>query len=86
MLKITLDDKSGKSEIMATGSGEDIVAELLFCIAEIYSKFHRSNPAFGRAFREKILTAMLMPNSPVWDGEGASEGILFCFPHHKEED
>ena len=86
MLKITLDDKAGKAEIMAAGSGEDIVAELLFCIAEIYTKFYQSDPAYGRAFQEKILTAMLMPNSPVWDGERASDGILFCFPHHKEED
>lgn len=83
MLKITLDDKANKAEIMATGSGEDIVAELLYCIAEIYTKFNQSDPAYGRAFREKILTYMLMPNSPVWDGEGTAEGILFCFPSRK---
>lgn len=84
MLKITLDDKANKSEIMGTGTGEEIVAELLFCIAEIYAQFNRSNPAMGQAFKEKILTALLMPGTPVWDGETSSTGMLISVPIKRE--
>lgn len=65
MLKIDVPDK-GQVMIAVTGSGEDLVNDLILAVNRLYNGIHRHSPSSARALKFAIQMVMADNAGPVW--------------------
>ena len=84
MLKIVC-DKSG-IEVMGSGTGLNILVDLIAAINRLYSTLHKRSPDYARVFREQLVSALNDPECPVWDPTSVDHALLIEVPHTEEAD
>ena len=65
MLKIEVPDK-GQVMIAVTGSGADLVNDLILAVNRLYNRIHRHSPSSARALKFAIQRVMADNDGPVW--------------------
>ena len=88
MLRIDIDDTGHVKEIAASGSCEDVAAQLSGAICTIYHHLCESNEDAGELFRE-ALQYMVEGDGVAWEREllgssGQAECILFVVPGEED--
>ena len=57
------------TELQAMGSMEDTTNEILTLIHLVYTRVIRSNPMVADAFKRVLISRLIIPGSPVFDGK-----------------
>lgn len=65
MLKIDVPDK-GQVVIAVTGSGQELMKDLILALNRLYNGIHRHSPSSARALKLAIQMVMADNDGPVW--------------------
>lgn len=69
MLKCKIDRETGRIHVKTKGRLDDITAESMAVLKEIYSGIARQNPEAAKEFKNTVIGVVLDPASPVWKEE-----------------
>lgn len=70
MIKCKLDREKGTVIVTAKGKGENLTAETLCLIQQVYRGIREANPEAASIYRRAVIGSLLDPKSPVWGKEG----------------
>lgn len=76
MLKVNI-KKGEQSEIVATGSTSEIMAEIVVMISSIYGQMQTADKIGAEEFRLGLFNVMTDPNGPMWKPLEGTEGVAF---------
>ena len=76
MLKVNI-KKGEQSEIVATGSTAEIMADIVVTINSIYGQMQAADKNGAEEFRLGLFNVMTDPNGPMWKPIEGAEGVEF---------
>ncbi len=87
MLDVKLGVRSATGYVMASGSLEEISADIGTVISDLYKKLKQNTPSTAESFRQAMECLVADPESPVWNGElKADFGMMGVMPVKKDGD
>lgn len=75
----------GGAYVEAQGDIVSIVADLGTILSSIHSQFKRHEPQVAELFQYLVKGLVTDPETPVWNDQSGSQGILIVKPKNKEE-
>lgn len=84
-LKIEINTETA-CRIEATGGVDDIAAELLLGVAEIYSSFLRHDARLAAVFKAMMQAGISRNDSPTWNGKMRGEAASYVFAKIPKKD
>ena len=85
MLKIEVPDK-GQVMIAVTGSGADLVNDLILAVNRLYNGIHRHSPSSARALKFAIQMVMADNDGPVWKLCDVNSEVLLGYVTERKGD
>lgn len=70
MIKCHLDREKNKVRVTAKGTGENLTAETLCLIQQVFRGIREANPEAASIYRRAVIGSLLDPKTPVWSKEG----------------
>lgn len=70
MIKCHLDREKNKVKVTAKGNGENLTAETLVLIQQVFLGIKETNQEAAAIYRRAVIGSLLDPKSPVWGKEG----------------
>lgn len=82
MISVKVDSKTGRLDLIASGSALDLLVETSAVIGTVYAQLMKGSPEIAQAYREALVEGLADPESAVWDvsGDGRCVGHIGGYP------
>lgn len=74
MISVKADSKTGRLDLISSGSALDLLVETSAVIGTVYARLMEASPEIAQAYREALVEGLADPESAVWDVQQAMEG------------
>lgn len=68
MIQCNINRKKRRVWVKAKGESQDVAVEALTCIKLTYQQIVKVDPEAAKGFKQTIISGVLDPKSPVWEG------------------
>ena len=78
MLKIDVNKDKKHSVVDCAGSGDELLAELVMVVGQVYAGIHNNDPMMASAFKRIFIALASAPGSPMWQCKSKMADGSYC--------
>lgn len=67
MLKCSITRGGETCSVISSGNIVTLASDISYIVSKLYGSIKYQNPDAAEAFKEVVVTAVIHPDSPVWD-------------------